>query len=105
MIPACDIPAIMALRDAYGLTAGEAQAVLLMSYGGIVPHARIRDVYCDRAETSPIEARQCIKRIRQKQTGLTIIMHYGIGYELAEQDILTVRRVIRKGKKKYENAA
>lgn len=94
----------MALRDTYGLTVGEAKAVLLMATGGIATHASIRDVYCDKPVTDPIEARQCIKRIRAKRTGLQILTCYGIGYELADPSLIEVRSVIAKGRKKYQEA-
>lgn len=105
MISPSDIPAVMALRDAYGLTVGEARAVLLMSTSGTAAHASIRDVYCDKPDTDPIEARQCIKRIRAKRTGLQILTCYGIGYQLADPSLIEVRSIIAKGRKKYQEAA
>jgi hypothetical protein len=105
MIAPSDIPAIVALRDTYKLTVGEAQAVLIMATSGIATHASIRDVYCDKPDTSPIEARQCIKRIRAKRTGLQILTCYGIGYQLADPSLIEVRSIIAKGRKKYQEAA
>lgn len=91
-----EIAQITILHDAFGMTAREAQALIQMASGGIVPHARIRDIYCDNPETREIEARSCIKRIRGKLrgTGITIRNHYGIGYGLTPESLKAVRCLI-----------
>lgn len=86
---------IVALRDAFRITIAEASGLALMARGGVVPPAAIRDVYCDRPDTDPIEARQMVKRIRKKAPAIRIITHWGEGYELAPETMTTVRQVMR----------
>ena len=104
-IPEGEIPTLIALRDAYGITVGEARVLALLAQGGIVPLIRLRDVYCDKPETDPLDARHCIKRIRKKTPNLRIITHYAIGYELDTDAIMEVRSVISRGRKQYSEAA
>jgi len=87
---------VVALRDRYGLTIAEATSIAMMARGGVVPPAKIRDVYCDKPDTDPIEARQMVKRVRKKARELRIITHYGEGYELAPESIAEVRSVMRQ---------
>lgn len=91
-----EIAAITALHDAFGLTAKEAQVLIQLAGGSILPHVRIRDIYCDNPDTNPVEARSCIKRIRIKLRGtdITIKSHYGIGYGLEWESMKAVRQVI-----------
>ena len=93
-----DDPGIVALRDALGLTIGEAYTLALLAKGGIVSLEKIRDVYCDTPETPEIEGRQAIKRIRKKirtrGDEWKIYSHYGLGYELAVPGIIAVRHIM-----------
>jgi DNA-binding response OmpR family regulator len=88
---------IVALRDAFGVTIAEATGLALLARGGIVPPARIRDVYCDKPDTDPVEARQMVKRVRKKVPALKIITHWGVGYELAPESASAVRQAMRSG--------
>jgi hypothetical protein len=95
MIAQADIPAVTALYDKFGLTAKEALVVLLLARNQIVNPVRIRDVYCDHPDTTPIEARSAVKRIRAKtKPVIRIRTHYGIGYELEPDSRKQVRQII-----------
>jgi hypothetical protein len=96
MVPVCDIPAVIALHDTFGLTAKEALVVVLLARGGIVEPTRIRDVYCDYPHTTPIEARSAIKRIRKKTKPILCIRtYYGMGYDMEPSSCIRVRNLVR----------
>lgn len=67
----------------------------LLARGGVVTFAEIRDVYCNRPNTDPIEARSFVKRVRAKLIGLEIITHYAYGYELGPDSLEAVRDVMK----------
>jgi DNA-binding response OmpR family regulator len=102
--PQHDIPAVTALHDALGLTAKEAEVLVLLARGGIVENHRICEIYCDNPHTNPIEARSAVKRIRKKIRAsdsyrtIAITSHYGIGYELEPESIIMVRAIVRGGR-------
>lgn len=96
MIPAAEIPAVVALHDAFGVTAREARALALLARGGVVTFDRIRDVYCRRPDADPWEVRHFRKRVRMKVPGMHIQNAYGIGYELGAESLAAVRAVLSK---------
>jgi DNA-binding response OmpR family regulator len=89
-----DNNALNAIRLAFGVTIGEARTLLVMSRGGIINNEQIIDAYCDGMKENPILARDAIKRIRKKQPDLTILSHYGFGYELEGDSLKRVRKAI-----------
>lgn len=100
MIPEHDIQAVVALRDVYGITPREAQALLLFLRGSnhITPD-RIRDVYCDRPRLGHEGARDWAKRVRARSGGRIRIRHErGMGYELAPETLREVRAIVREAR-------
>lgn len=99
MIPEDDLFAITVLHDAYGLSAKEAQVLILLARGRIVENEQITSVYCDTPHANPIEARSAIKRIRRKVSSkIQITSHYGVGYELADASRKQVRAILQQGR-------
>jgi hypothetical protein len=89
-----DNNALNAIRLALGVTIGEARTLLLLSRGGIINNEQIIDAYCDGPAENPVLARDAIKRIRKRVPDLTIRSHYGFGYELEDESLKRVRRII-----------
>lgn len=89
-----DKNALNAIRLSLCVTIGEARTLLVMSRGGIISNEQIIDAYCDGLKENPILARDAIKRIRKRVPDLTIISHYGFGYELEGESLKRVRTII-----------
>ena len=98
-----DIAAITTLHDTFGLTAREALVLARMATGRVIEHREVVEIYCDKADTSEIEARSAIKRIRQKiaapphhWTKMSIISHYGVGYALTPEAAKRIRALLQQ---------
>jgi DNA-binding response OmpR family regulator len=96
VIPEPEIPMVVALHDAFGVTPREARGLALLAQGGIVHVERICEVYCESPYAGPDEARHWVKRIRKRAPDLQIITHRGFGYELAAESLEAVRAVLQE---------
>lgn len=97
-----DQDSVTALRRNTGLSVGQALILAALAQGGIMSREQLmvaRYGDCDACDMGVSNIDSIIKRLRKAlarvSPKVTITSHYGFGYELAGESLVTVRRMIK----------